>query len=122
MHDFMGVEKAPQDFGYVTYLWVVLLSLWGGITSYVSKMKSGVSRFNLMEIFGEMIVSGFAGVMTFYVCVAAHTPEVVTAVAVGISGHMGARAIYGLEMWVAKRFGLPTKDVERNPKDSGPST
>jgi hypothetical protein len=108
MHDMLnGMSKqGPLDFSWFTYAWVALLSFWGGIANYVSKVKRGDSRFNLLEIFGEMIVSGFAGVMTFYICTASHTPEVVTAVAVGISGHMGARIITQIEQWITRRFGL----------------
>lgn len=101
------IDKAPHDFSYITYLWVVILSVWGGIANYVGKVKKGHSKFNILEIFGEMLVSGFAGLMTFYICYAVDTPEVVTAVAVGISGHMGARIITQLEKWVASKFNLP---------------
>ena len=118
MHEVLHVGKAaPQDFTIVTYAWVTLLSLWGGLANYVSKVRSGTSRFNLMEVFGEIIVSGFAGVMTFYICAAAHTPEIITAVAVGISGHMGARIITMFELWVSKKMGLPTKDQEPGSKN-----
>lgn len=105
-----AVDKAPQDFTYVTYLWVLLLSVWGGIANYVGKVKKGISRFSLMEIVGEVVVSGFAGLMTYYICYAANTPEVVSAVAVGISGHMGARIITQFEQMVARKFNLPQRD------------
>lgn len=110
MHEVFDVHKAPEDFTFVTYLWVALLSIWGGVANYVGKLKRGDSRFNILEIFGEMLVSGFAGLMTFYVCYAVHTPEVVTAVAVGISGHMGARIITQLEGYIAKKFNLPRNE------------
>lgn len=110
-----AIEVAPQHIPYATYVWVLVLSIWGGIASYIQKMKSGVSRFNLMEIFGEIVIAGFAGVMTYYVCAFAHTPEVLSAVAVGISGHMGTRAISVLEIWIGKKLGLPHKD-NPNPK------
>ena len=99
-----------MDFEFVTYLWVALLSFWGGIANYVSKVKSGTSRFNIMEIVGEIIVSGFAGIMTFYLCAASGTPELITAFAVGLSGHMGARVITQFEIFVSHKLGLPKKD------------
>lgn len=107
-------KASPQDFTFVTYLWVCLLSFWGGLSNYIGKVKTGTSRFNLMEVFGEIIVSGFAGVMTFYICAAADTPEILTAVAVGISGHMGARIITMFELWVSRKMGLPTKDNDKD--------
>ena len=136
MHDTITTMKqGPLDFGWFTYAWVALLSFWGGCANYVAKVRKGESRFNLLEIFGEMIVSGFAGVMTFYICAASHTPEVVTAVAVGISGHMGARVITQIERWITNKFGFAHKcDVDyeqfkkhaeahaEETKDEGPST
>ena len=116
MHDLVNETKGVLDFSWFTYAWVALLSFWGGVANYVSKVKTGTSRFNLMEIFGEIIVSGFAGVMTFYICAAFHTPEVLSAVAVGISGHMGARIITQFEVWVSKKMGLPTRDQEPGSK------
>lgn len=115
MHEIVGdtvntMKGGPLDFSWVTYAWVGVLSVWGGIANYVAKLRRGDSRFNLLEIFGEMIVSGFAGVMTFYICAASHTPEVVTAVAVGISGHMGARVITQIEIWISDRFGFRRGD------------
>ena len=97
----------PLDYEWVTYIWVTVLSFWGGLASYIRKVREGASRFNLMEIFGELVVSGFSGVMTFYVCEATGSPEVLTAVAVGISGHMGARIITMIENWVTNKIGLP---------------
>jgi len=117
MHDQVTEMKGVLEVEWITYLWVSILSLWGGCANYVQKLRSGTSRFNLMEIFGELIVSGFAGVLTFFVCAATHTPEVVTAVCVGISGHMGARIITTFEVFVSKKLGLPTKDQEPGSKD-----
>jgi len=114
MHEILDVNKAPQDFGYVTYLWVLLLSIWGGVANYIGKLKDGTSRFSLMEIFGEVVVSGFAGLMTYYICYAVHTPEVISAVAVGVSGHMGARIITQFEQIIARKFNLPTRDTKRD--------
>lgn len=100
------IDKTPMDFSWVTYAWVSVLSIWGGAANYVRKVKQGESRFNLLEIVGEIVVSGFAGVMTFYICEAVGTPQVVTAVSVGIAGHMGARIIAQLERWVSRKIGL----------------
>jgi hypothetical protein len=43
--------------------------------------------------------------MTFLLCEAAATDQLLTAVLVGISGHMGAKAIRFLEMVFEKRIG-----------------
>lgn len=90
-------HKDPATYSILTYIWVIGLSAMGGIAHYINKLNSGLSRFNLVEIFGEIFVSGFAGLMTFYLCEAAEIEYPLTAVLIGVSGHMGSRTIFILE-------------------------
>lgn len=92
------------DSSWVTWVWVTLLSTWGGVVSYIRKVREGVSRFNLQEMIGELVTSGFSGWMTYYLCDYFNTPDSLTAVFVGISGHMGTRAVYQLEQMLTKRI------------------
>lgn len=96
----------PASYSLLTYAWVVGLSAWGGVASFCHKLRQGHARpFNVAELFGELVISGFAGVISFYLCEAAHTVPVVSAVIVGISGHMGSRAIFLIERWAMKKWG-----------------
>lgn len=98
-------EKDPTTFGLITYAWVLLLSGWGGIVSWLRKRRDGVIRpFNITELVGEIVTSGFAGVLTFWLCEAAGIDRLVTAAMVGISGHMGSRAIFQMEQWAESKF------------------
>lgn len=91
-------EKDPATYGLVTYAWVLLLSFWGGAVSFMRKLKAGEVRvFNVTELIGELVTSGFAGVITFYLCQWSNFPDLLTAALVGVSGHMGSRAIFHLE-------------------------
>ncbi|MBA3034805.1 MAG: phage holin family protein [Gammaproteobacteria bacterium] len=102
-------EKDPTNFALVTYTWVILLSAWGGAVSWLRKRNSGDTRpFNIMELIGELMTSAFAGILTFWLCEHTGTPPLVTAALVGISGHMGSRAIYIFERWAEARFGKVT--------------
>jgi hypothetical protein len=74
------------------------LAAWGGVVSFLHKVKIGEThKFNLTELIGEVLTSGFAGILTFYLCEAAKFDAMWTAAMVGISGHMGARALYHVE-------------------------
>lgn len=98
----------PDPFGYdlLTYLWVIVLSLWGGVVNFFRKMKAGKARpFNITELVGELMTSAFAGILTFYLCEAASFSPVLTAALVGVSGHMGSRAIFHLEQIAESRLG-----------------
>ena len=97
-------EKDPSTYTLLTYAWVFLLSMAGGVVSFARKMREGVVRaFNITEFIGELITSAFAGVMTFYLCEWSGVAPLLSAVLIGISGHMGSRAIFGIERWVEKR-------------------
>jgi hypothetical protein len=84
-------EKDPTTYSLITYAWVFILSAWGGAV-------------NFMELIGELMTSAFAGVLTFWLCQAAEINNLITAALVGISGHMGSRAIFHFEKWAESRF------------------
>lgn len=98
-------EKDPMNYSLLTYAWVMLLSAWGGLVSFLRKRREGKARpFNFMELVGELVTSAFAGVLTFWMCDAAGISPTMSAVLVGISGHMGSRAIFHLEQMAESRI------------------
>ena len=91
----------------LTYAWVLALSTWGGLVHYLSKIRAGrIARFNVTELIGDMFISGFTGILTFWMCEASGFNELTTAVFVGISGHMGARMIGKLETVLSRKLDL----------------
>ena len=56
-------------------------------------------KYSLVEFIGEVSTSAFAGVITFWLCEAGGINPLITAALVGVSGHMGSRAIFHLETW-----------------------
>lgn len=103
-------EKDPFNYSFLTYLWVVAISSWGGAVSFHRKVVLGHARpFNTAELAGEILTSAFVGVVTFWLCEWASIPQMLTAAFVGVTGHMGSRAIWQLEnvleRWFANRTG-----------------
>lgn len=97
-------EKDPSNYPLITYIWVTALAAWGGVVGYIRKVNVGdIPRYSLTEFVGEVVTSAFAGMMTFWLCEAAGIAPLVTAAMVGISGHMGSRAIYQIETWAQRR-------------------
>ena len=97
--------QSPDNVPLLTYLWVFLLSLWGGISSNIRKMKDGtLPRFSFSELIGDVVISGFIGLLTFFICEYYAVGQMLTAVFIGISAHMGTRAIYAMEMAISKRL------------------
>jgi hypothetical protein len=117
-------EKTITGYALLTYAWVLALSTWGGLVNYLSKVRAGaIARFNITELIGDMFVSGFTGLLTFWMCEAAGFNELTTAVCVGISGHMGARMIGKLENVMSRKFDIPEDSavVTDSKKEGTPS-
>lgn len=99
------LDKDPTSYSLLTYAWVFLLAILGGIVNFMRKMQTGHARvFNLIEFIGELVTSAFAGVITFWLCENAGISQLMTAAFVGVSGHMGSRAIFMLENWLKEKF------------------
>ena len=103
--------KDPTNYSLITYFWVIALSFWGGITNNIQKLREGkIARFSLAELIGDIFISGFIGVLTFWLCEASGFNQLLTAFLVGISSHMGARGLIFLEEIAFKKFGVDRKD------------
>lgn len=100
------LEKDPTTYALLTYLWVGALSMAGGLVAFIRRLNKAKEPQPIYMIFlkllGELIVSGFTGVVTFYLCEHLETQALLTAVLVAVSGHMGGNAI-----------DLLTKEVEK---------
>lgn len=98
-------EKDPTSYSLLTYAWVFLLSILGGVVNFMRKLQEGHTRaFNIIEFIGEIVTSAFAGVITFWLCENAQLAPLVTAALVGVSGHAGSRAIFLLEDFMKSKF------------------
>ncbi len=94
----------------LTYAWVFGLAMLGGAASFVRRVRSGQSKYsNIIELIGELVVSAFAGLVTFFLCQSANFDDTLTAAFIAISGHMGTRIIFMFESYLIKRFGLDNK-------------
>ena len=97
-------DKDPTTYGLLTYAWVLLVSAAGGAVSFHRKLREGAVRvFNLTEFVGELFTSAFAGVITFWLCEWSGVAPLLSAVFIAIGGHMGSRAIFGVEQWAERK-------------------
>ena len=101
------LEKDPSNYEWFTYAWVILISMWGGVVSFMNKVTAGSARpFNLAEFIGEISTSGFVGVLTFWLCESTQVDKLLSAALVGVAGHMGSRAIFLIERRVENWLSL----------------
>lgn len=98
------------------YFWFVLLAIWGGTVNYLSRIKQGkVETFSFVELVGEWAISGFAGLLTAYICISMDLSWHMTAFFTGISGHLGGRAIFMFESYARKNFPPFNKQKDKEP-------
>ena len=98
-------DKDPSNIPLITYAWVLMLSLLGGIASFMQKLKAGHTRvFNVVEFVGECFISALVGIVTFFLCESADVSRVKAAALVAISGHMGSKAMKLLEGFLSKNL------------------
>lgn len=98
-------DRDPFDYSVITYVWVMLLSAFGGMVNFSRKLHEGRTKpFRVTEFIGEIVTSSFAGLLTFWLCESAGVDKLIAAVLIAISGHMGSRAIFRLERWLERRI------------------
>jgi len=98
------MPNSPENYSYITYVWVLVLSMLGGTVRTLTNMQMGMTWRDLARRWAvDMVVSAFIGVITFFLCEYAHLEPVLTAAFVGISAHMGTRAIIFVEEKLYKK-------------------
>lgn len=111
-----AADKNPLDYSVGQYLFLLGIAVLGGAVSWFAKVRAGhLQAWNAMHLIGELTTSAFAGLLAFYLCEWAGTPQLVTISMVGVAGHMGARAIEAFEKMARRKFGL----VDSHPEPRG---
>lgn len=97
--------KDPMSYPLKTYGFMLFVAVLGGFVSFYAKVRRGeVAGLSLMHLVGEITTSAFAGLLVFWLCEYLNVPQILTAPLVGVSGHMGAKAINLLEDTAKRRF------------------
>ena len=108
-------HKDPQNYSFITYLWVIGMAMLGGVAHNVKKLKNGtLKRFSFSELIGDLIISGFLGIVTFFLCEYAGLDRMLSAALVGMSAHQGTRGIYFIEELIARKLKLDTKESKND--------
>jgi hypothetical protein len=94
------------------WAWVAFVSILGGVASFLQKMKTGhVRAWNFTEFVGEMAAAGLTGIITANLCDSMGSSAPLKYALVGISSHMGSRALFKLEAMFTAKFHLPADPV-----------
>ena len=94
----MGPKESLLTSDVIVYIWVMGVSLWGGLVSFLEKD----APFTWAKLFAHLTSASFAGLMTYYLCQASNVPEPLTGVFCGLAAHMGTPAL--MRMKIIRQF------------------
>ena len=98
-----NTDPTPLDYPIKQWLFILVMSLLGGLASWYSKVKRGeVHATNLFALAGEFVVSALAGLLAFLVCDYFKAPLGITGAAAGLAGHAGAKALSVVEVLLVR--------------------
>lgn len=100
------IAADPASIHWLTYLWVCVVSAWGGMVRFLNQMREKRESFGdaMWTLAAGLVSSTFVGLLTFFACEAAGFDKMATAICVAITGHMGAQGIAALEKVVMARL------------------
>ncbi len=111
--------QGADDFAEaITWLWIFGLSLLGGFVSFYRKLREKhVRAWNFTEFIGEIVTSALVGIITFNLCQWLGYPLSLSAALVGITSHMGSRALFKFEKALDAKFPQTKEPTDDHPKN-----
>lgn len=100
---FGSISSILTDYASIVY---IIIALWGGVVSYIEKIRRSKSHFRTWALIAELVIAGFTGAIAMFVGLELQLNQEIIAVLVGVLAHMGARSISTIETWVLKRLGI----------------
>jgi hypothetical protein len=114
------VAKTPWSYSLKEYGFVLGMALLGGVVEWYAKVRRGeLNAGNITALVGELTTAALAGLLAFFVCEWLSVNPMLAAAVVGISGHMGARALAlaeaALQSRVRRGAGMPPTEPPAPP-------
>jgi NhaP-type Na+/H+ or K+/H+ antiporter len=103
--------KSPLSYSLREYGVILGIALLGGFAAWVRRVRRGeTDMFNITALIGELAISAFAGLVTFWLCESFELSPLITAAAAGMAGHAGGNGITWFEKfgkrYIEKKFGV----------------
>lgn len=111
------VAKSPDTYNWLTYMWVCVVSGWGGLVRFLNSMRDSkeTARQAVLTLVTGLVTSTFVGVLTFWLCEMSDFPPLATAVCIAVTGHAGAEALRAIQDGVLSRLAAAWKAATTNP-------
>lgn len=99
--DNLSFLQRLAEYGILGYLWILVISIWGGTVRYISDIKRG-NKPSFISWLYEACISGFVGVITAMVCHHYKLDFMLTSAITGIAAHNGTRTLFVLAEIIKK--------------------
>jgi len=112
--------KSPLSYSLYEYGAMLGIAMLGGLVRwYLAIRKGDMTTVSLSALIGELCVSAFVGLITFWLCEAMYIQPLYTGAIVGVAGHMGARMLVMAERAgkriAEKRLGIDLSETDHAP-------
>lgn len=98
-------EKDPTTWTLATWSLGFIMASAGGLVNWYGRVKSGHTRAcNFIELIGEILTSGFVGIVVFMTLQAFEQPVGLCAAFAGVGGHMATRLLFAVERVIESRL------------------
>ena len=101
--DNLSFLQRLAEYGIFGYLWLLVISIWGGTVRYISDIKRG-NKPSFISWLYEACVSGFVGIITAMTCQYYQLDFLLTSAITGIAAHNGTRTLYVLAEIIKKNM------------------
>jgi hypothetical protein len=106
--------RNPLQISLSEYGLMLSVAILGGLVGWIRKVKSGdLPPWSLAQLIGEMVISAFGGLLTFWACTAIGLQLVVIAPLAGMAGLAGSKGLALAERYAQKfaerRLGLDSE-------------
>lgn len=88
-------DKDPTTWSLATWMLGAGIASLGGAVNWIIRVRQGKTQiFNILELVGELVISGFVGVVAFMAMLSYAQPIAMCAAVAGVAGHMGTRLLF----------------------------
>lgn len=115
--DNLSFLQRLAEYGILGYLWLLVISIWGGTVRYISDIKRG-NKPSFISWLYEACVSGFVGIITAMTCQYYQLDFLLTSAITGMAAHNGTRTLYVLAEIIKKNSNSIITSEDQNLSNS----
>lgn len=109
-HDKLSFLQRLVEYGALGYVWLFIISIWGGTVRYVTDIRAG-NKPSFISWLYEACISGFVGIITAMTCQYYQLDFLLTSAITGIAAHNGTRSLFVLAECLKKNSNLSTVNI-----------